>query len=408
MPFNRTKLCVAAGLLGIVLASQAMGQGPLGFQLFAPADTSTYGGAQMPNQGYFFQYDAIYWSIQAPNTQVVGLPGQTETVFNGSKLEDAWVESNTLDTSGFKSEFEIGSRFEFGRVEDRNGWFVSIFQLRNQGLFTHADSANIVFNDQPQGLEQRWLEGAVPVNPTSGSTTSGSTTLKYLPTTVYNVEQYNIVSMWGVEANYLHQMMECHSGGIFEFFGGPRYMEFNDRYGVQCGSAEDGQLGVVPDFLRGSNWDTEAQNHIVGAQLGGKFSKKQGRWTISTEGRFTAGLNCQNVRQSYVIGPELQPYGSIPTKTSQLYTPSNLGTTSGTNVAYAREFSPIVELRVEAKYQITRALSFRAGWTGMWMDGIARASALDYYNISGMQLNMAHNKQDVFVNGLNLGFDINR
>jgi len=32
-------------------------------------------------------------------------------------------------------------------------------------------------------------------------------------------------------------------------------------------------------------------------------------------------------------------------------------------------------------YQITRAISFHAGWTGLWLDGIARGDAvIDYYS----------------------------
>ena len=75
MPLNRTSTCVAAGLLALALASPAMGDGPLGMQLFAEPDVSTYGGAPPPNDGYFFSFDELYWAVQAPQTVLLGAPG---------------------------------------------------------------------------------------------------------------------------------------------------------------------------------------------------------------------------------------------------------------------------------------------------------------------------------------------
>ena len=64
MPLNRTSTCVAAGLLALALASPAMGDGPLGMQLFAEPDVSTFGGSPPPNDGYFFSFDELYWAVQ--------------------------------------------------------------------------------------------------------------------------------------------------------------------------------------------------------------------------------------------------------------------------------------------------------------------------------------------------------
>ena len=66
MLFNRAKLRVAIGLLALFAATAACGQELQGFQLFAPADLSTFGGDIRPNEGYFFQFDGVFWSISAP------------------------------------------------------------------------------------------------------------------------------------------------------------------------------------------------------------------------------------------------------------------------------------------------------------------------------------------------------
>ena len=36
-----------------------------------------------PNEGYFFQFDVLYWSISAPKTTPIGSPGVTRTVYYG-------------------------------------------------------------------------------------------------------------------------------------------------------------------------------------------------------------------------------------------------------------------------------------------------------------------------------------
>jgi hypothetical protein len=82
--------------------------------------------------------------------------------------------------------------------------------------------------------------------------------------------------------------------------------------------------------------------------------------------------------------------------------------TTTTHVVYAREWAPAVELRVEGRYQITRALSFHAGWTGLWMDGIARANSIINYEVPGMGVDLAGNRQNIFMNGLTIGIDFNR
>ena len=419
MPLNCPRSRMAFGLLVLLLASSAYGQETLGYQYFAPADVSTFGGAQEPNEGYFFQFDALYWSISAPETATVGFPNLTRSVSYGphpltvlDPLSDIKIETNTLDTGDLKSEFSVGSRFEFGRVEDRDGWFVSIMQVRKQGTKEPGgedlsyQSADVVFNDPPTGpLGTQLLEGPIPADPV-GWAPGDPVVIRDLPVTLYNITMTNSVETWGVEAMFLHRLRTCHGGGTFEFFAGARYLEFDDTFGIIAGDDPGGL--TVPSFLANSSWDTSAQNHIIGPQVGVRWFKKRGRWMLSTEGRFLAGLNCQNIHQMVNLGPNLTPSGSTVTSADQLYQPTAMSPTAATHVAYAREWSPLVELRLEGRYQITRAISFHAGWTGFWMDNIARANSVINYTVPAMGIDMTRNKQDVLVNGLTLGFDVNR
>jgi hypothetical protein len=414
-------------MLVTLLGTTTFGQGPLESQVFAPADVSTYGGPIAPSEGYFFQFDALYWTISAPKSQVVGAPGETRLVSYGPHpisdqdlISDQRVETSTLDTGDLKNNFSIGNRFEFGQVEGPHGWMVDVFQLRNQGDVLVYPQADVVFKDPPQGDPNgtRLLQGDVPLFPFLYPT-NGSVVVRDLPVTLYNVEMVTQTKTWGVEASYLHRFKTFHNGGTLEVFGGARYLELNDYFGIHAG-ADPGDL-VVPSFLSDSYWFTSADNHIVGPQIGARWFKKQGRWTFSTEGRFMAGLNCQNFHQSYNIGPNLQPGGvegngnsggngprTGSATGSGIYNPTAMAPSAGGYDAYARVFTPLMELRVEGRYQITRSFSFHAGWTGFWMDNIARANAAINYQVPAMGLDLSNNKQNLFMDGLTIGFDVNR
>ena len=129
-----------------------------------------------------------------------------------------------------------------------------------------------------------------------------------------------------------------------------------------------------------------------------------------------AGLNMQNIHENINLGPNLNPGNTnVGGNPSQIvvWQPITMGPTAASYNAFATEFSPTVELRLDAKYQITRYLNFRVGWTGFWTNSIARGDALVDYTIDGntgkmMGIDLTNNRENVFVNGLTMGFDFNR
>lgn len=421
MPFKRTNSCVAVGLVFLFLATApALGQGPLGLQLFAPADLSTYGGGQPPSEGYFFQFDFLYWSISGPQVKPIGFNG-TNLVYYGphptgatDPIDNTQIQGNTLDTSGIGDKFSAGNRIEFGRVENRNGWLVSIYQQRDQTQGNVYAGAGIVFDD-PDSAGSR-AHPLIYGNVNNDASTDPPYTPPFfarLPVVFSTVFVESAVDTWGVEADYMHRFKTGHHGGTFELLMGARYYEFNDNFNVRTGP--DNGTTTVPSFLADSYWDTQAANHVIGPQIGLRWSRKQGRWSFNTEGRFFAGINCQTITQQAAIGPNLNP-GPNPDGTYPPFEPVAMARVTGSDYASSTEFSPAIELRLEARYQITRAISFRAGWTGMWMGGIARANGLIDYSITdrvtgaekALGIDMTDNLQDLFVNGVTIGFDVNR
>ena len=90
----------------------------------------------------------------------------------------------------------------------------------------------------------------------------------------------------------------------------------------------------------------------------------------------------------------------------------NMQPTAFTHWAHFDEWSPAAELRVDFMYQLTRSVSAGVGWTGFWVDGIARGSSLVDYRLgqtSAETMGISNfNRQDVFINGANFRIVLNR
>ena len=69
------------------------------------------------------------------------------------------------------------------------------------------------------------------------------------------------------------------------------------------------------------------------------------------------------------------------------------------------------ERMADALVSMTRAMAFKAGWNGWWMDNLARpANMVDYHvtETSFLGIKADHNRQSAFINGLVLGVEFNR
>ncbi len=395
MLLNRTFSHLAVGLLILLMGTSAIGQGLEGMQLFAPADVSSYGRGPQPNEGFFFTYDLLYWTFSPPRVTTVGKEGLTRIVSRlipaGAINPDnfAFVQHNTLDTGSLTSEFNLGNRIEFGRIFDNHGWMVSAFQFTEFAQDITGHNVDVTFETPAFGpIGHNALDGFIS-QPVAGLSLIGQ-----LPVTFTNLLARQVNSLWGVEADYVGRSEQLHNGGFFEWYIGPRYIEFDDSFQVNA------QGGV----LDASQWTTDAQNHIIAGQIGGRWFKKLGRWMLSTEGRGLAGLNCQNVHQFGIIGSNIQ--------TGTIFAPIVFGASEVDHNEFIRQFTPGLELRLEARYQITRSVSFRAGWNALWLNNVARGSNMIDYTLDPEHTILGilrdHNKDNVIMNGLQIGIDINR
>lgn len=379
-------------------------------QPFAPADTDNYDGAPGPHQGFFFSYDGLVWAIKSPPSSTIGVapsnPGRL-VFYNNDATYDR--QFSNVDTSPLRTQYKYGNRFDYGYMDRDHGIYGSYFGLQNLHQSFTASRADMVFNDPVYGeFGERRLQGlvthvaTVPLNafpdqPNPPYLANSTNVLRNLPVTFNWLEVQNHTSVWGTELLYVRRFRQCSHWcgcGRMELFVGARYFDLEDNFLV------NGYGGI----LDRSYWNTEANNRIVGPELGGRMWWTKGRWTLETDGRFTAGFNRQDLRQQGVLGEAL----TRSTTGLNNGLPYAFTATGFTNHVYNDEFSPIVEARLTLKYEITRNVAFRVGGTFMWVDGIARAANINEYTMPSMGIDTSATHENVWLAGANFGVEINR
>jgi hypothetical protein len=70
------------------------------------------------------------------------------------------------------------------------------------------------------------------------------------------------------------------------------------------------------------------------------------------------------------------------------------------------DFAPLGELRIEGKYRISKAVALNVGYTGMFIDGIRRASTHIDYTLPNMGF-VVGDTESALINGVNFGLEVN-
>ena len=457
MLIHSTKSWFVAGVLVVsLLACTASAQefqpfGPVDhvhdLQLFAPIDLGNIAGPPDPSEGYFFSYQRLYWNV----TGLRGPAGQNAPLFTAIEPYVGRPNSpqsllNSIADAPPDSLFSWGQRYEIGYmlpgkgVEDGNGWIAGILDGPNQNqeftlgfldpddpgavdpnadplsgvivLFAHAPGLLIGFLDRetaaqggantPDGFADD-LDDDGTFGP-DGTDADGDG----VPDTVFPpvavdwddavefpvafpvVSMRNSLRIDGVELMRTHRFPRFHGGSILEIYYGARFLSFDDRF------VFSGIGGTYAD----STWDTKAQNNLIGPQLSGRFYNTRGRWTFNVEGRFLAAANIQNFKQTVNFGTLMVP--------GALNGPIAFNPFSARHGRRDIDFSPVGELRVETALRVTKAISLKVGYTGLYAGNMARAANVVNYDLDTQLGLKSSDRQDIFTNGVNFGIEINR
>ncbi len=350
------------------------------------------------------------------------------------------IQTNSLSTDSFTQQWHGGHRLEMGDRWGHHGWLLGGTWLKTHGQDIVASGVNMVWEDPPFGVNSRKLlqgyyivpgtdfprdvppQDRIIISEGDDDEDQVLAVLRDLPVTFDDLIAESRVETWGIEWMYTYRLHSNPRGGLFEIYVGARYLEFQDMLSITGHNAvndadDDDEEPLVfagpGSSLADSDWFTDAENNIVGPQVGLRWFRTCDRWSLDASGRFFAGFNNQNIYQKGTLGTRLTPgfdYEAADDGDGAATgegRPRLMSPTSFTHSRHANEWSPLVEFRVNLNYQLTRAIGVRAGWTGIWLDGIARADALNVYKVPNMGISMANNRQDVFMHGFNFGVLVN-
>lgn len=197
-------------------------------------------------------------------------------------------------------------------------------------------------------------------------------------------------------------------------------------------------------ILADTTLNSTGLNQIIGPQVGIRFNRKTGRWTGMFECKFFAGLNNQDRKVDGQIGTYLVDTNNITTLLSSTSGSGSSSSSSssrssnsqdssllnrgifphipigftqnnsviGDRMTY-RTFSPGVELRLNANWQLTKAVGLQVGFTSMYVGNVVRGGQICDYTIHedghifktrrGSSVN-----SDVFTYGVTFGLVANR
>jgi hypothetical protein len=425
-------------------------------------DDQDYDGKEAWTQGVFFSYARANWQISRPERHELGDTSmQLVTSTDGLTFVE---QRNGFRESVRNAPFAWGNRYEMGYWDGSTGWVGGVLDYDDQMQQTVDTQVAVNFVNpdvtdlyiaagavlQP-GVRITMLSGFVDrdgdgfddnINGQLGGGRFEDTDndgvgdtpvtdivdvdygdMVILPTKFDHLSTRNNANTSGVELMKMFRFRPLHNASIFELFAGARYMEMNEDFMVnaqggfgnqfaQLGSAPNVNNVITPLRIE-SFWNSRIDNNIVGPQIGGRWYSRRGKWLFAAEGRFLAGFNFQNIHQRGQLAGNI-PAGVVnqgqPGQLNQALVQNAVAAFNNSNFEnYARfeEFAPLGEMRLETSYQLTKAVAFKVGFTGMYADGIGRASSMILYQLPTLGI-AGDNREDMFVTAFNFGVEVNR
>ena len=430
-------LFVGGLLLALLPVSMADAQkfqpfGPLDFtqdwQPFAPAEISSYGGGIEPNTGFFFTYDRIHLWVDRPATA---------------------MKPNKFDRT-------TGTRIDFGYMSNsNNGWVGELMSINGPNVY-----------DEPTDRQR----DVVTMNPSGIDPTSGLPIVNTPPVTTQpypNGRAENVGSLTSFEFSKLWRLKPLHGrgkgGSHVEWFLGGRYttIKAQDSYNYNpnqtitlsntaASQASSPPIDVWPSTYLPAVFDVNnpgqvngaataqqlqnqqytpigvmAENTIFGPQVGVRWFRQRGRWTLSAEGRGFFAVNRQEITGGYPIvqpTPANQVTDGNPVQGGTLGYPIGTGSVDPVLVPEVPEtrqvttyhekqwkWAPAGDVRVNATWEITRSFALQAGWEWLYFaNGIARGKSDGPNNFANTVGVFGLDDQDMMFSGWTVGFVINR
>ena len=261
-------ILLATGVLATSLATRAADWLPMlpdqdfyDFQLFAPPDMQDYEIYPEPSEGFFFNYDRLYWGISVPKTvgtaetrlggyliPVQPISPQTIVQLNNDMIAAGQpasglfifgtdVLSLDLNTSWLRTDMTWGNRYEGGWIYDNRGILLSYFDTGEQPQNFQtinefaASSPTQTFTQSGQTPEGGGLVGG-------GNALNSTTIVSTSPPPDHLIAQKMVqMNTTRIQSAAVTSLIRREIGGRgsrsnVKFSLGPRFVQFEDRYNI--------------------------------------------------------------------------------------------------------------------------------------------------------------------------------
>lgn len=374
------------------------------------------------------------------------------------------AQHNSWNTDLLGTKFHVGQRYNFGFMNGHNGWECQVFTIGGNNNYS-GQNVQVGFNDTitaPDGYGNNYLKGII-LNTSAKDTWHDCHTESRFAYQVggdddddgeivqtqdlyvdrmlvqfNDAEMWDDIDTWGVELNYLHRAHATRIG-MFELGLGVRYMKWNEEFGFWGGSngfAGNGEI-YTPNFLDDTTLKTEADNNLVGPQIGLRWSRNTGRFGMEILAKFTAAYNAQKITNTCTLGSNGYVNGmwgpnsmyastnnnnngdsdnDLNIKSVYYYAP-NVGASGISGYAHQSygTFTPVAELGIKFKFDLTSKINLSLGWSGIYAGNIARPAGMTDYSLdnttggSVLGINQdGDHKKNVFMHGFVFGITLNR
>ncbi|MGV3484733.1 MAG: hypothetical protein ACO1RT_09975 [Planctomycetaceae bacterium] len=316
------------------------------FRWFEPiyqADFDDMKPKKRANRGWFGTYDRLNLYMSRPEQE----QGNT-------KLDSSW-----------------GDRYDVGfMLEEDNGWLMSYMGIDGPNQYDGFDRERL----NRLNIDQLTGDADFPAQPFGLSYPASDRNNPGFNTRFVAVRNSeNVVNFNNFELNKTWRLEPYHYGGMLEPMVGVRYMSFDDLYqrmDYDAGLFSDPSNALVPGAAEiVTTIQSQAENDMIGGQLGFRYFKFQDRFRYSAELRVfsMANFQCNRLQTTQettyyggttvAVGDDVQGY--FIDKTRPVYERNE-------------EFAFGFDIRGEVSYQITRMIELRGGFQvidiaqGLW------------------------------------------
>lgn len=397
-------------------------------------------------------------------------------IYGGIIIEDpAVVNVNNYNLSGASGNYYVWTGNSYQLLDQQGSG--SVNQIGRLWMIVGLDSVGSGndYNNNNSGNNQ------------TGNTATNRYAFVPMPITYDSFHLTSKVNTWSVEAMYSYKFHPFRTGTL-EALAGVRYTQFDGTFNFfghastknessytitevsilntnTQGSGDNQQTQTSQSYgsydfnyssnrgadLGYSDWNFEAANHIVGPQVGARYTIYNNRWRFTGEGKYFAGFNRQNIYGYGTLG--LKPMADSASTGSNNSNNNNNNNSNNNNnnnnnnnssssnsnsnntseTGGLQSYTPIgtvanafnyskhydaytngVDAKVEAAWNWTEAIGFKVGYEMLYMDNIARATAVNDYRINedgsvfGVKKNKKDRNFDTFVHGVMFTLTVNR